>query len=259
VRAVIAGVLASALSAGCAPTARPATRVARVLQVTPTGDRAADAAFERVRSLQIALNESERDYLEALEALAARISPRQDAELASLAGALRARADALFAQGKALSLTLDTTAAEAMMAHPDANAGCDGFAQPANVHRCQVELARSVVATLEERPSSRPAPTDEEEEEVTRRWPETREDFALATCVALGELSAIRLRLRAIARSADSVKLELTRARLGPSHREELRDAMEFLDGLSSRSRVQSRFATTAAETLANSVQRIVR
>jgi len=253
--ALIAAVI---LGAGCARQAPRATRVAQVLDVPATGDPRIDAEFARVRAMQIAVNESDREYLETLALLASRLAPALDTELVSVAAELRRRADALFDQGTTLLVELDTDAAEAALAEGAPQVGCDRFATVANVHRCQTELAHVVSLRIRERPATR-LRAEEEEGLETTTYPETSVAWATAAKHAIAELVALRLRLAAVVNLTDPTKARLEALQVPASHRRELQDAIEFLSTVSSRARVQRRLATTAAETLANAIQRTAR
>ncbi len=229
------------------------TRVARALEVVSTGNRAVDGLFEHLRAMQIAVNESERDQLEILSTLARQFGPEQDPSLAALAEKLRSEADAAHREGITLTLDADDDLAQSMLSTPSPAHGCDGFARVGNVHRCQVELARTV------RILWRTRATDGAEAELGQPitvGPPCDEPFARAAAEAVGSLWALRLRLRALARAADPTREALTSARLPPSHEDERADALRFLDGLSSRARVQTRFTSTAIETLTRAMQR---
>ncbi|MBL8682262.1 MAG: hypothetical protein JNK05_24050 [Myxococcales bacterium] len=246
------------LLGGCTRTTVRATRVAQVLDVAPTGDPRIDAEFARVRAMQVTVNESDRDYLETLANLASRLSPSQDAELASVAGELRRRADTLFDQGSTLVVDLDPTSADAAVHQGAPQLGCDQFANVANVHRCHTELSRAVSLVIRERPATR-LRADEDEGIDSTTYPETSVDWALSAKTAIAELVALRLRLGAVVDLTDPTKERLEALRVPASHRRELQDAIEFLTTVSARARVQRRLATTAAETLANAIQRTAR
>lgn len=252
---VAAGV---ALSSGCTrATVRP-TRVAQVLDVAPTGNAQIDAEFARVRAMQIAVNESDRDYLETLATLASRLSHTQDSELAAVAGELRRRADTLFDQGTTLVVDLDPASAESAVNAGAPQLGCDRFAHVANVHRCQTELSRVISLVIRERPATR-LRSEEQDSTDTTTYPETSVDWALAAKTAIAEFVALRLRLGAVVDLTDPTKEKLEQMRVPASHRRELQDAIEFLTTVSARARVQRRLATTAAETIANAIQRTAR
>lgn len=223
-----------------------------------TGVASLDADLARVRSMQITVNESEREYLEILSTLAVRLSPTQDSELTALASAVRRAADELHTSGRALVLELDVSAAETVMHNGDARTGCDRFAQPANAHRCQTELSQLVRVVFHERPVR--AADDEDPANVDPLLlPATNERFATATATAIAELAALRIRLRAVAEQAEPLRASLERASAPPRYQRELRDAVEFLEGVAARARVVGRQVTTAAEGLANSAQRAAR
>jgi hypothetical protein len=242
----------------CAPKVPAPTRVARAMEVPPTGDRALDGEFERVRAMQITVNESDREYLESLVALAARLSASQDPELPSVAGALRRRADELFDRGRALLVEFDTSAAERALEEGDERLGCDRFTRAANVHRCQTDLARTIPVVVRERPAQ--LEVNEDEDEPRRvEYPETTLEWALAARVAISELIALRLRLAAVVAIAEPAKQRLSAARVPRSHERERRDAVEFLTCVGARARVQRRMVTTGAETLINALQRTAR
>ncbi len=249
--------LALAALGGCGPKRPNATRVARALEVT-TGDRELDRDLARLRSMQITVNESEREYLEILAALATRLSPTQDAELAALSNAVRRAADELHGRGKALMLELDVSGAEAVARDGDARTGCDQFAQPANVHRCQGELSTIVRVVFHERAVSSAEDAQEVDVEV-RSLPASSEAFATATATAVAELAALRIRLGAVSEAAEPLRDRLRAARTAPRFERELREAIEFLEGVAARARVTRRQVTTAAESLANSAQRAAR
>lgn len=242
---------------GCPPKRTHATRVARGLDVT-TGDAVIDGELSRVRSMQITVNESEREYLEILSALALRLSPTQDSELTSLTAAVRRAADTLHSNGRALALELDVTGAETVMRHGDPRTGCDRFTQPANAHRCQTDLSQVVRVVFHER-AVRAAESEDEADVDPLTLPATREPFALATATTIAELAALRIRLGAVAEQADPLRESLQRARPSRRYERELRDAIEFLSGVAARARVVRRQVTTAAEGLANSAQRAAR
>ncbi len=233
--------------------------MARVLEVISTRDRSLDARFEHVRALQITMNESERDLLEILSTLARRLGSEQESELGSLAATLRAGADALFARRRALTLEVDATEALAMLSNPSPAQGCDGFARVGNVHRCQVELARAVAVVWRERPAgtgAAEAEIDGDDPASVVPGEPSSEPFALAAADAVSGLWALRLRLRALTRAIEPARNGLASARIPPSHERERQDALRFLDGLSSRARVQSRFVSTAIETMTRGMQR---
>ncbi|MFO0557834.1 MAG: hypothetical protein U0269_37645 [Polyangiales bacterium] len=256
VRALL--VLLAASSTGCPPRRATASRVARGLDVS-TGVASLDADLARVRSMQITVNESEREYLEILSTLALRLSATQDPELTSLASAVRRAADELHANGKALALELDVSAAETVMRNGDSRTGCDQFAQPANAHRCQTDLSQLVRVVFHERPV-RATDDDEDPADVDPLvLPVTNERFATATATAIAELAALRIRLGAVAERADPLRASLERASAPARYERELRDAIEFLVGVAARARVVRRQVTTAAEGLANSAQRAAR
>jgi hypothetical protein len=248
----------SGASVGCRARGPRNTRVARALEVR-TGVAAIDADLARVRSMQITVNEAEREYLETLAALATRLGPAQDAELTALTQSIRRAADELRTRGKMLILELDVTAAEAAVNNGDPSTGCDRFAQPANVHRCQSDLARMVRVVFHERSVTQAQSEDDPNATLDvdpRTLPPSTEAFATASAVAIAELAALRLRLGAVATDSESVRDRLRAASAPGRYASELRDAIEFLEGVAARARVARRQTTTAAEAIANGAQR---
>lgn len=250
-------VLLAACSIGCTPRRTSASRVARVLDVR-TGIASLDANLARVRSMQITVNESDREFREILSTLALELSPTQDAELASLTSAIRRAADELHANGKDLALEFDETAAESVMRNGDARTGCDRFAQPANAHRCQTELSRFVRVVFHERAVR--APNDEGSEDLDPQWlAATNERFATATATAIAALAALRIRLDAVIEHSEPLRASLERESVPAQYQREIQDAIEFLVGVAARVSVLRGQITAAIEGLANSAQRTAR
>jgi hypothetical protein len=233
--------------------------VARVLDVR-TGIASLDANLARVRSMQITVNESDREFREILSTLALELSPTQDAELASLTSAIRRAADELHANGKDLALEFDETAAESVMRNGDARTGCDRFAQPANAHRCQTELSRFVRVVFHERAMRAPNENDEGSEDLDPQWlPATNERFATATATAIAALAALRIRLDAVIEHSEPLRASLERESVPAQYQREIQDAIEFLVGVAARVSVLRGQITAAIEGLANSAQRTAR
>ncbi len=150
--------------------------VARGRAVPPTGNRALDELFARVRILQLSLNESERFYLDTMTTLSveldrvqmsereslgdagvrdaatlARFGTSSEPDLAGLANFVHSRSDLLRTQGRVLQLEMDTSSAEQLLASPNDPSGtCGVVTSVRGVRDCLTQLRGLVLVRVTE-------------------------------------------------------------------------------------------------------------
>jgi hypothetical protein len=159
-------------------TLHPVAYVERALSVPPTGDHQVDELFVRLRVLQLSLNESERQYLEALTQLSVRLdrislsehSRNQDGgpliaphdggavtrfatsaepDIAALSAFFRTHTDALRARARVWTVSIDRSAAEQALADPvDAGGTCGLVTSGRGATLCVAQLRRLVVVDI---------------------------------------------------------------------------------------------------------------
>ncbi|MDP3275107.1 MAG: hypothetical protein Q8Q09_07910 [Deltaproteobacteria bacterium] len=193
--------------------------------------------------MQVTLNESERQYLEALQGLELQLGEPQGADVARLVAQVRAWVDAEATRQVTLRVSVDSAAAQTRLAQVTPES-CDQFADATHVARCHLDITHLVNVTVESR--TQVAGADE-----PQPWERVTEPQARAVSDAIAALTSIQIRLHAVGELSASLHATLVeRGARSVSLSAELRDARLFAQSARSRAMLQEQLIRLSADSL---------